>query len=86
MTAGANPSAQALAGCGSEQLHLSGRIQAHGALVAADLQDRRISYASANTSQLIGAPPNTLFDSPVTRIFAPDEQQRLECVAGGVDG
>jgi diguanylate cyclase (GGDEF)-like protein len=70
--------AQALADCASEQLHLSGRIQAHGALVAADLQDRRITYASANTPELIGAEPDQLFDSPVMSIFSPDEQQRLE--------
>jgi diguanylate cyclase (GGDEF)-like protein len=78
MTAQAHPSAPALADCASEQLHLSGRIQAHGALVAADLQDRRITYASANTPELIGAEPDQLFDSPVMSIFSPDEQQRLE--------
>ncbi len=78
MTAQAHPSAQALADCASEQLHLSGRIQAHGALVAADLQDRRITYASANTAELIGAQPDQLFDAPVMSIFSPDEQQRLE--------
>ncbi len=78
MTAQAHPSAQALADCASEQLHLSGRIQAHGALVAADLQDRRITYASANTPELIGAEPDQLFDSPVMSIFSPDEQPRLE--------
>jgi two-component system, chemotaxis family, sensor kinase Cph1 len=78
MTGQVDPSAQALTDCESEQLHLSGRIQAHGALVAADLQDRRITYASANTSELIGAEPDQLFDSPVLSIFSPDEQQRLE--------
>lgn len=75
MTAQANPNP--LADCASEQLHLSGRIQCHGALVAADLQDRRITYASANTLDLIGAQPDQLFDSPVESIFAPEEQQRL---------
>ncbi len=78
MTAQADLSAQALTDCASEQLHLSGRIQAHGALVAADLQDRRITYASANTLELIGAQPDQLFDAPVMSIFSPDEQPRLE--------
>ena len=78
MTAGAHPSAQALRDCASEQLHLSGRIQGHGALIAADLQDLRITYASANTADLIGGAQGQLFDSPVLGIFAPDEQQRLE--------
>ena len=78
MTDQAHPSAQALADCASEQLHLSGRIQAHGVLVAADLQDRRITYASANTPELIGTEPDQLFGSPVLSIFSPDEQQRLE--------
>jgi two-component system, chemotaxis family, sensor kinase Cph1 len=78
MSAQAHPNAQVLADCASEQLHLSGRIQAHGALVAADLQDRRITYASANTPKFIGAQPDQLFDSPVMSIFSPDERQRLE--------
>ena len=68
----------ALTDCSSEQLHLSGRIQAHGALVAADLKDRRVTYASANTPEFIGAEPDRLFDSPVISLFSPDEQQRLE--------
>jgi two-component system, chemotaxis family, sensor kinase Cph1 len=78
MIAQRDPSSHALADCSAEQLHLSGRIQAHGALVAADLQDRRVTYASANTPELIGAEPDQLFDSPVMRMFSPDEQQRLE--------
>ncbi len=78
MPAQSHQNAQALADCASEQLHLSGRIQAHGALIAADLQDRRITYASANTPELIGARPDQLFDSPVMSIFAPDEHERLE--------
>ncbi|BBY65742.1 sensor domain-containing diguanylate cyclase [Mycolicibacterium helvum] len=70
--------AQALVDCASEQLHLSGRIQAHGVLVAADLRDRRITYASANTSELIGVQAVDLFDSPVTSIFSDEEQPRVE--------
>lgn len=78
MTAGSGPTAQPLATCGSEQLHLTGRIQAHGALIAADLHNHRITYASANTAGLIGVPPSGLFDSPLMSVFSPDEQQRLE--------
>jgi diguanylate cyclase (GGDEF)-like protein len=78
MNAGAHPGSQALADCASEPLHLSGRIQAHGALVAADLHDRRITYASANTRELIGVEPDHLFDSPVMSIFSADELERFE--------
>ena len=78
MNAQPNPSSQALADCSSEQLHLTGQIQAHGALVAADLRDRRVTYASANTPELIGVEPDQLFDSPVMSIFSPDERPRLE--------
>lgn len=78
MTGQADPSAKALADCASEQLHLSGRIQARGVLLAADLQDRQITYASANTPELIGAEPDQLFDSPITSVFSADERQRLE--------
>ncbi|MDP7703324.1 sensor domain-containing diguanylate cyclase [Mycobacterium sp. TY815] len=78
MTAGDHPLAQSLADCASEQLHLSGRIQSHGALIAADLQDSRITYASANTAELIGVAPDQLFDSPLLSVFPADEHQRLE--------
>ncbi len=78
MAAEVHPDALPLADCASEQLHLSGRIQAHGALVAADLEDRRITYASANTAGLIGTEPDRLFDSPVMSIFSADEHQRIE--------
>lgn len=78
MTPSPNLRAQPLIDCASEPLHLSGRIQAHGALVAADLRDRRITYASANINEFVGAQPDQLFGSPVMSIFASDEQERLE--------
>lgn len=78
MTVGGQPGARSLADCESEQLHLSGRIQARGALVAADLQDRRITFVSANIAELIGSDPEQLFDSPVMAIFSTDEHQRVE--------
>lgn len=70
--------AEPLLDCASEQLHLSGRVQSHGVLVAADLHDRRITYASANTGVLIGAEPDRLFDSSLLELFEPDEHQELE--------
>ncbi|MGD9622419.1 MAG: diguanylate cyclase [Mycolicibacterium sp.] len=70
--------AQPLIDCASEQLHLSGRVQSHGVLIAADLLDGRITYASANTGGLIGAEPDSLFDSPLLSLFSPDEHQQLE--------
>lgn len=78
MTSHEHPGAQIPDECANEQLHLSGRIQTHGALIAADLHDRRITYTSANTAEFLGAEPDQLFDSPVMSIFSPDEQQRLE--------
>ena len=79
MTTHTQPNAlPALSDCANEQLHLSGRIQAHGALVAADLQDQRITYASANTLELIGTQPDQLFDSPVLGVFSPGDRERLE--------
>lgn len=67
-----------LADCASEQLHLSGRIQGHGALVAADLHDRCITYASANCSEIIGVATDKLFEKSVMSIFSSDDHQRLE--------
>lgn len=67
-----------LADCASEQLHLSGRIQGHGALVAADLHDRCITYASANCSEIIGVATDQLFEKSVMSIFSSDDHQRLE--------
>ena len=67
-----------LVDCANEQLHLSGRIQAHGALVAADRNDRRITYASANIAEWVGAGPDQLFGSSLITIFAHEEQLRIE--------
>ncbi len=78
VTSPTNPSTPPLTDCASEQLHLSGRIQARGVLVAADLRDRRITYASANTFELIGAEPDNLFDSLLIDVFADEERPRLE--------
>jgi two-component system, chemotaxis family, sensor kinase Cph1 len=78
MTDPTHPGSEPLVDCAHEQLHLSGRIQAHGALVAADLDDRGITYASANTLEVIGVAPNQLFDLPVTSIFYADDHPRLE--------
>ncbi|GJF08306.1 hypothetical protein NGTWS0302_18700 [Mycolicibacterium cyprinidarum] len=79
-----HPSTLPLAGCGNEQLHLSGRIQAHAALVAADVHDLRITYVS-NTAQLLGVVPDQLFDLPVLSMFSHDERQSLEQAFDEID-
>ena len=52
--------AELVAGCEREQLHLSGAIQPHGALVFIAASDARITHASANTAAFLGLEPSSL--------------------------
>lgn len=74
----AGATALPLEDCARERLHLSNRIQSYGAMVAADFTDHRITYASANTTDVIGATPDQLFDQPVLSLFALDDHERFQ--------
>ncbi|PKO92028.1 MAG: hypothetical protein CVU16_07430 [Betaproteobacteria bacterium HGW-Betaproteobacteria-10] len=52
-----------IAGCEAEQLHLSGAIQNHGALLILDLNGLRISHISANFETFTGLAAPLLLDS-----------------------
>jgi len=58
------PLEQLLELCESEQLHLSGAIQSFGALIRIDAATGRITHASANLADFIGAVPASLLGRP----------------------
>lgn len=54
--------------CESEQLHLSGRIQGHGALLAVSACSRRVTYASANCETALGLPAAALLGALLSEL------------------
>ncbi|MDH4449569.1 MAG: GAF domain-containing protein [Rhodoferax sp.] len=51
--------------CEAEELHLSGRIQGHGALLVVDLESRLITHASANCPDVLGLEVDALVSAPL---------------------
>ena len=54
-----------LESCESEQLHLSGAIQAFGALIRIDATSARITHASENLNQFLGLDPSSIVGQSV---------------------
>jgi light-regulated signal transduction histidine kinase (bacteriophytochrome) len=61
------PLSDLLRSCEREQLHLSGAIQPHGALLGVDANGE-ITHASANTEQFLGVAPRQLLGSPIATL------------------
>jgi chemotaxis family two-component system sensor kinase Cph1 len=53
-----------LTNCDKEPIHIPGRIQGHGFLIAAD-QDYKIVFCSQNVEDFILVPPSSLLDKPL---------------------
>lgn len=64
-----------LAGCEREQLHLSGSIQPHGALLAARWADLTVTHASANAGERLGLAPEAVLGAPLPQLW---DDPRLE--------
>ncbi len=66
-----------LASCESEKLHLSGRIQGHGALIVVSDSDRLITHASANCESVIGCPVSLLLGTSLASqaFYTPDFEE-----------
>lgn len=60
----------ALAQCASEPVHIPGRIQPHGAIIAIDNETLVITHASANLEETIGVPVETALGQSVYDTFS----------------
>ena len=58
-----------LTNCDKEPIHIPGRIQSHGYLVAFDVKERVICYTSDNIRFLSGNNPKNLIGQPVTEFI-----------------
>ncbi len=56
------------ADCASEQIHIPGAIQPHGAILAALTDSGRISHASANLADIIGLPAASVLGCPLESV------------------
>lgn len=58
-----------LTNCDREPIHVPGRIQPHGVLLAIAEPELRIVQASANTAQHFGLAPEALLDQPLAQLL-----------------
>lgn len=63
--------------CDREPIHLIGAVQPHGALVAFEFDSHVITYASANTLQFVGHPPEDILGKPISRLIGSRNEQQL---------
>lgn len=54
--------------CESEQLHLSGAIQAFGALIRVDTASGLVTHVSANLDDILGVEATALLGQPLERL------------------
>jgi light-regulated signal transduction histidine kinase (bacteriophytochrome) len=61
-----------LSTCAREPIHLLGRIQSHGTLLAVEADTGTVDTAALNTGALLAIAPQELVGGPVTRVLAPE--------------
>ncbi|MFD3734965.1 ATP-binding protein [Streptomyces sp. NPDC058632] len=68
--------------CIQEPIHLLGRIQSHGTLLAVEADTGTVHTAALNTGGLLGIAAEELVGGPVTRVLSPEDwAQALEVSA-----
>ncbi|HEY1012748.1 MAG TPA: ATP-binding protein [Herpetosiphonaceae bacterium] len=71
------PSSVDLTNCDREPIHIPGRIQPHGVLVALSEPELRILQISANTAAYTGLPPDAYLGQPLTALVSDDHDAYL---------
>lgn len=70
-----------LSNCDREQIQFSGAVQPHGCMLVLEEASLRILQASANTSELLALPSDTLLGSSIEGVLGnrtPEIRARLE--------
>ncbi|MFF3791266.1 ATP-binding protein [Streptomyces sp. NPDC001981] len=62
-----------LSECVEEPIHLLGRIQSHGTLLAVEADTGTVDTAALNTGSLLGIAAQELVGSPITRVLSPED-------------
>lgn len=63
--------------CDREPIHLIGAVQPHGALVAFEFESQKITYASANTEEFVGRPPQDLLGKPIADLIGAENVAQM---------
>jgi light-regulated signal transduction histidine kinase (bacteriophytochrome) len=71
-----------LTNCDLEPIHIPSSIQPHGVLLAARASDHRIVYISANSAELLGAPPAFLLERTLTEVIGVQALTAIENALG----
>src|SRR5690349_13617312 len=72
-----------LTNCDREPIHVPGRIQPHGILLALNEPDLQIIQASANTVQHLGRAPEALLDQPLANLLGSEHVDYLRNTLAG---
>jgi len=64
-----------LTNCDKEPIHIPGKVQSHGFLIAVDKSTGKISYISENAQAFLNCPPKELLEMPLNIIDKFIEQQ-----------
>ncbi|RZK24416.1 MAG: hypothetical protein EOO43_07520 [Flavobacterium sp.] len=57
-----------LTNCDKEPIHIPGKVQSHGFLIAINKTDLTISYVSENTGDYLFTPAKDLLDRPISAL------------------
>ncbi|WP_438023790.1 ATP-binding protein [Sorangium sp. So ce233] len=74
-----------LTNCAAEPIHIPGRIQPHGALLALSPDDLAVRHVSLNIGTLLGSGPEGLLGRALPELLAPAEGGDLESVLRSPD-
>ncbi|WP_316799301.1 ATP-binding protein [Pedobacter frigidisoli] len=64
-----------LTNCDKEPIHIPGKVQSHGFLIAVNKASYTISYVSENAETFVGNPVSTILDQPVSALNGSITQQ-----------
>ncbi|MFC4210582.1 ATP-binding protein [Pedobacter lithocola] len=67
-----------LTNCDKEPIHIPGKIQSHGFLIAVDKNNLNITYVSENVSSFLNVVVNQLLDKPLSSLNQYIQQQNIE--------
>ncbi|MEO6745126.1 MAG: GAF domain-containing protein [Caldimonas sp.] len=73
-----------LTNCERELIHLAASVQPHGVLLSLQEPGLKVVQVSANTEQVLGAPPGSLLNQPVVE-FGGDIEARIRAAAATSD-
>ncbi|MEE3227325.1 MAG: PAS domain-containing protein, partial [Bacteroidota bacterium] len=71
------PKEVTLTNCDREPIHILGKIQKHGYLIACDATSHIVNYCSDNIAQILDKSPEALLGQPLKAVFDEVQTQQL---------